>query len=297
MIKAKRIGHATFTTPDIAGQIEYYQSVVGLTLVAQEAQRAFLATNSGQLAVILEKGSEQNCTKIAFEISPTLAFSEISRWLSSAGIQSSVSGGACPGITDVLSFSDPKGTIIELFSSWTFLPHGPDVGGSVAIKLGHLAFAVADPAAIVDFYEKILGFRTSDWIGDNFAFLRCNPDHHTVNFIRSPTTRMHHIAFEMRDAAHLHNTCDILGQKRIPLLWGPVRHGPGHNVATYHRNPDGQMVEFFAELDRISDEEAGFFDPRPWHRDRPQKPKVWNPELQRDMWGLPPSPGFLSHAK
>ena len=37
------------------------------------------------------------------------------------------------------------------------------------------------------------------------------------------------------------------------------------------------MVEFFAELDQMLDEELGFFDPRPWHEDRPQRPKVWTP--------------------
>ena len=108
---------------------------------------------------------------------------------------------------------------------------------------------------------------------------------------------MHHVAFEMRDAAHLHNACDLLGQKRIEIIWGPVRHGPGHNVAAYHINPDQQMVEFFAELDRMTDEEDGFFDPRPWHRDQPQRPKIWDPNLQRDMWGLPPSSKFLNFAK
>ena len=156
-----------------------------------------------------------------------------------------------------------------------------------------MAFVVADPQRIVEFYQNVLGFRVSDWIGDYFAFLRCGVDHHTVNFLRGEGSRMHHIAFELRDATHLHNSCDLLGQKRIPIIWGPVRHGPGHNVATYHRNPGDQIVEFFIELDRMVDEERGYFEPRPWHRDRPQKPKVWDGHQPRDMWGLPPSADFL----
>ena len=47
------------------------------------------------------------------------------------------------------------------------------------------------------------------------------------------------------------------------MLWGPVRHGPGHNVATYHRNPDEHTVELYIELDQMKDEELGYFDPRP----------------------------------
>jgi len=57
------------------------------------------------------------------------------------------------------------------------------------------------------------------------------------------------------------------------------------------------MIEFFAELDRMTDEENGFFDPRPWHRDQPQRPKVWDPTKQRDMWGLRPSQTFLDFAR
>jgi hypothetical protein len=79
-----------------------------------------------------------------------------------------------------------------------------------------------------------------------------------------------------------------MGQKQVPIIWGPLRHGPGHNVATYHRNQDEQVVEFFCELDKMTDEELGYFEPRPWHRDRPQRPKTWV-GLPRDVWGVGPA--------
>ena len=90
--------------------------------------------------------------------------------------------------------------------------------------------------------------------------------------------------------------CDWLGRNRIDILWGPVRHGPGHNVAIYHRDPDDRVVEFFFDMDRMVDEELGYFDPRPWHRDRPQKPKVWV-GLPRDVWGLAPSQELIEFAR
>jgi catechol 2,3-dioxygenase-like lactoylglutathione lyase family enzyme len=297
MIQAKRIGHATFATPDLDQQIEHFRDVVGLHLVARDGGCAYLATNAGQLVVVLEKADRADCTRLAFEVSPRLSFADMARELSAFGLQSEKRTDDRPGLASVLSFKDPKGTIIELFSEPRFVERGEAVGGATPLKLGHVAFAVEDPRLMAEFYERVLGFRTSDWIGDFFVFLRCNSDHHTVNFIRAPRARMHHIAFEMRDAAHLHNSCDLLGQRRIEIVWGPVRHGPGHNVATYHCNPDHQMIEFFAELDRMTDEENGFFDPRPWHRDQPQRPKVWDPSQQRDMWGLRPSQAFLDFAK
>ena len=45
-------------------------------------------------------------------------------------------------------------------------------------------------------------------------------------------------------------SCDILAQAKLDILWGPLRHGPGHNVSTYHKNPAGQIVRrLFAEKD------------------------------------------------
>lgn len=284
-------------TPDIERQIEYYRDVVGLHLVGREPNRAFLGTNAGQLAVVLEKGVQERCERLSFEVSPQLSFADMAKALSALGLKSEIRSDSIPGLAHVLVFEDLKGTKIELFSEPRFVPKGPAVGGAVALKLGHLAFVVPDPKAAAEFYQNVLGFRVSDWIGDHFVFLRCSPDHHTVNFIAGATVKMHHIAFEMRDTAHLHNVLDQLGQKRIEIIWGPVRHGPGHNIAAYHFNPDGQIIELFSELDRMSDEENGFFDPKPWHRDLPQRPKVWDPSLQRDMWGLKPTSRFIDFVK
>jgi hypothetical protein len=140
---------------------------------------------------------------------------------------------------------------------------------------------------------RVLGFRLSDWIEDWFVFLRCGPDHHTVNFVQGKTTRMHHVAFELKDWAQIQTACDFLGGRNIQLAWGPGRHGPGHNIFTYHRNPDDQIVELFTELDKMMDESLGYFDPRPWHRDRPQRPKVWGSDAPRDIWGPPPTRDYL----
>ena len=88
-----------------------------------------------------------------------------------------------PGLPKVLSFAGPKGTTIELFREWSSVGNGQQVVGAAALKLGHVAFVVQDPKPMVEFYGKVLGFRVSDWIGDFFVFMRCNADHHAVNFI------------------------------------------------------------------------------------------------------------------
>lgn len=296
MIKAKRVRHATFATPDMARQVDYYQSVVGLGVISREQNRVYLATDSDQLALVLETGDAPSCTRITLEIAPDIDLADLGAQLAAKGIRSDIRSDPAPGIKQALTFVDFEGTGIELVTGWTPTPAAEPIGGLAAGKFGHAAFYTRDPRAASTFYADVLGFRVSDWIEENFVFMRCGFDHHSVNFARGEARRLHHLAFELRDAAHMHQACDLLGRKRIPLLWGPVRHGPGHNVAVYHRNPDGHLMEFFFDLDRMIDEDLGYFDPRPWHRDRPQRPKVWV-GLPRDVWGLPPSPDLAEFAR
>jgi catechol 2,3-dioxygenase-like lactoylglutathione lyase family enzyme len=119
MIQARRIGHATFETPDLDGAIDYYTEVNGLVLAEREPGRAFLASKIGQLVVQLDEGSNAQCIGLSFEVAPNSDFAAMSRQLSDEGIANELSNDSMPGIGKVLKFKDPKGTTIELFSEWT----------------------------------------------------------------------------------------------------------------------------------------------------------------------------------
>ena len=48
-----------------------------------------------------------------------------------------------------------------------------------------------------------------------------------------------------------------------------------------------------AELDQVN-EELGYFEPRPWHRDNPQRPKVWAKDpAASNLWGGLPSDDMM----
>jgi catechol 2,3-dioxygenase-like lactoylglutathione lyase family enzyme len=291
MIQPRRIGHATLETPDLERQLAYWTEVAGLVLAERDNNRAFLATRTGLLVVALERADGARCTRISFEVAPSTDFAELAKALAADGIASELRNDAVPSVGKMLTFKDAKGTAIDLFADWSYLGSHHQVSGIGPLKLGHIAFHVPDVKAIADFYVKVMGFRVSDWIEDWFVFMRCNPDHHTVNFIRGDNTELHHIAFELKDMSHMQNACEMFALKNIPILWGPVRHGPGHNVATYHRNPDEQNIEVYIELDQMKDEALGYFDPKPWHRDTPQRPKTWK-RNETTIWGLPPLPEY-----
>jgi hypothetical protein len=87
----------------------------------------------------------------------------------------------------------------------------------------------------------------------------------------------------------MQTACDFLSRNGYKILWGPGRHGAGHNLFAYHRGPNGMITELYAELDQMNDEALGYFEPRPWHRDNPQRPKVWAKDPSAsNLWGPGP---------
>jgi catechol 2,3-dioxygenase-like lactoylglutathione lyase family enzyme len=293
MIKVRRIGHIVFESPDIERLTDHYLETIGMVTAAKDKDRVFLASKLGHLAVELRRGSTAGCRKLTFEVAADTDLSEVARDLAKHGIRSERSNDTAPGISNVLTFEDPKGTQVEIFTAWQSLANGQFAKGFAPLKLGHVAYFTTDLQKTMDFYANVLGFKVSDWIGDYFVFMRCNPDHHTVNFLKGPANRMHHVAYEVQNFEHLKNACDVLARRKSEIIWGPVRHGPGHNISIYYRETDDQIVEIFTELDRMPDEALGYFEPKPWHRDNPQKPKVWEPGPLSNIWGTPPTPDFL----
>jgi catechol-2,3-dioxygenase len=286
MIDVRRLGHATFTTPDLEREVAYYSQVLGLIVTERDKDRAFLATRTGLEAIALERGDKSELTRQSFQVAPEADFGAYVRELSEHGIKSELRNGISPGAARALAFTDLKGTSIELYSDYAFAADDGALAAIAPLKLGHVAHRVDDVQKVVKFYTEVLGFRVSDWIGDFFAFLRCGVDHHTVNFVYDAVPQLHHIAFEVKDWPELSRASDHLARQGVHLVWGPGRHIVGHNIAAYHRNADNVRVELYCEMDQMKDEALGFFDPRPWHQDRPQYPKTWPKDTLRNYWGF-----------
>jgi catechol-2,3-dioxygenase len=291
MIQVRRLGHATFETPDVQRQADYYAEVIGLQ-VERDGNRAILSTALGEEAVILQPGSAARLTNIALQVGPDVDLNDVGSALHAHGVKLERRSNVSPSLATAMVFADPNGTQVELYREAKLIDSRP-VGGVAPLKLGHIACLGPNAKAISDFYIKALGFRVSDWIEDYFAFLRCGPDHHTLNFITGNGNFMHHFAFQLNDWGHMQKACDLLAQHKRTLIWGPGRHGVGHNVFVYHRDPDDHIIELFAEMDQMNDESLGYFEPRPWHHDRPQRPKVWERKYAAMTWGPPPTADFL----
>ena len=70
MIGVKKISHASYETPDLEKQVEYYTNVLGLALIAREKDAAYLANTVEHHSVILRSGSQPSGTRIGFQLGP-----------------------------------------------------------------------------------------------------------------------------------------------------------------------------------------------------------------------------------
>ncbi|HEV2629404.1 MAG TPA: VOC family protein [Pseudolabrys sp.] len=290
MIGVRKIAHAAYETPDLEQQTEYYTNILGLTLTAKDKDAVYLANTVDHHAVVLRRGAAAQCTRVGFELGPNDDLDAFEKQTAAHGVKTSRKKDPEPTIADMVAFQDPKGTVMEVFKRPEPQALKFARNGVVPHKLGHVAFHVTEVKKVTAFYCDVLGFRVSDWMSDFFSFLRCGVDHHTINLMETGSNRHFHTAFELRDWGHLETACDFLSLNGYRMLWGPGRHGIGHNLFAYHRSPNGMITELFAELDQMKDEELGYFDPRPWHRDNPQKPKVWPKDPSAsNLWGpMPP---------
>jgi catechol 2,3-dioxygenase-like lactoylglutathione lyase family enzyme len=289
MIRVHKISHATYETPDLDRQVEYYTEILGLTVTGKDKEAAYLANTVDHHSVVLRKGAEPKCVRLGFQLGIDDDLDAFEKQTQGHGIKTARKKDPEPSVSDQLSFEDPKGTVVEVFKRGEFAKQKFASKGVVPHKLGHVAFHTTDVQTVTKFYCDVLGFRVSDWMADFFSFLRCGPDHHSLNFMNTGSNRHFHTAFELRDWSHLQSACDYLSLNGYKLLWGPGRHGIGHNLFAYHRSPSGLITELFAELDRVN-EELGYYEPRPWHRDQPQMSKVWPKDPNAsNYWGIMPT--------
>jgi catechol 2,3-dioxygenase-like lactoylglutathione lyase family enzyme/predicted enzyme related to lactoylglutathione lyase len=297
MIKVSRLGYAAFEARDPERFAQHHREVLGLTpSAASGSGDVYLTTGNDHHSVAIEAGSQDKILRLGFQLDASLDLGDVTRVLSGHGVDFVTKTDAEPGISSLVEFADPEGNVVHLFNEVAAGPGVTTGSGVKPQKLGHVCLRANDVQALSEWYQGVLGFRWSDWISDFFVFLRCGSDHHSLNLLRGEQPGvMHHMAYELSDPAAVVAACDTLAANGVTLIWGPGRHGPGHNIFTYHFDPAGNVVELFTQLD-VMDEANGWFEPRPWHRDVPQRPKRWTRDeepLGPNQWGIMSPEGFL----
>ena len=159
------------------------------------------------------------------------------------------------------------------------VPSDPAVAPSADIRparLQHFVCASMQTNEMLEFYRDVLGFMESDRVVDtegdlSSAFIRSDVEHHSFAVFRAPQSGPDHHAYELPNWNAIRDWADHCGDLEIPLWWGPGRHGVGNNLFFMIEDPDGYKVEFSAELERMTPDQA--------FREWPHGPRALN------LWG------------
>lgn len=145
-------------------------------------------------------------------------------------------------------------------------------------RLSHVNLNCADNDATFAFMTAALGFRLSDH-ANNFRFIRCNSDHHSLVIGFNDAATLNHVAFEMPELDSVMRGIGRMRDHGYPVEWGPGRHGPGDNVFAYFCGPEEFPLEYTAEMQQVDD---GY---------RAGGPGDWKwPPGRVDQWGITPGP-------
>jgi catechol-2,3-dioxygenase len=278
-----KLGYAEFNAAKLEQELSYYTDVMGATLVETGGDGThYLSLGLDHHNIALKAAASPSLGVTGFQLSPGTELKAFETHLAAHGIQSRRLTDARPGIPALVEIPELGGHNLQFYADMAMPAPGFARTGIVPNRLGHIALMSPEGGKLVDFFTSVMGFHATDWFEDVATFLTCNYDHHVVNILTVPVTKMHHIAFEMRGAAHQYQASDQLARAELPIIWGPSRHTAGHNFASYHYDQEGFLVELYADMD-VFVPEQGYFEPRPWHEQMPQRPRVW-PLAQLNAW-------------
>jgi hypothetical protein len=129
------------------------------------------------------------------------------------------------------------------------------------------------------------------------SFIRCDrggtpTDHHTLALVLGPANRYVHSAYEVTDLDALAAGGEYLREHGYRRSWGIGRHIQGSQIFDYWRDPDGFLVEHYADGDLFDCTlEPG------WAPMSASGLAQWGPPVTKDFLGIKPGPQALAELR
>ena len=258
------ISHLGLRVRDVDAAIELAVEVMGMRPTAEAGEWVGVTCGDAHHSLRYAPGPSNAVDHIGLAANGPAALAEIHSRLLRAGSPILSEEPVGVGFAEAISFRGPEGFVYEVGTQMAGGERTPAAAGVRPTHFGHVNLHVPDVAAAVDFFCDVLDFRVSEVIEERGVFLRCNSEHHALAFLGGRGT-LHHHAWAVPGVRDLARLGDLLDERGSTLIWGPLRHGAGDNVAVYFEDSAGAVVEVYAEMEHILDE-AGF-TPRTWSND------------------------------
>jgi glyoxalase/bleomycin resistance protein/dioxygenase superfamily protein len=163
-------------------------------------------------------------------------------------------------------------------------------------RLGHVVMSSTRYTEALNWYLDNLGMIVSDFLfypgqrdrGPVMSFMRCDrgaapADHHTLAMTLGPVNRYVHSAYQVCDLDALAAGGEYLRERGYFRSWGIGRHIQGSQLFDYWRDPDGFLVEHFADGDMFDNTlEPG------WAEFTASGLSQWGPAVTKDFLGINP---------
>ncbi|PVX31498.1 VOC family protein [Sphingomonas pokkalii] len=257
MARVTDLQYVGLAVPDLAAERAFFGGTWGLVEVGEQDGKIYFAAEGSPHAFVirLRQDEERKTDLIGFSAESRADVDAIFDRAKAAGAKTIAAPGAAEGPAGgyACRFFDPEGRAIEVICEGSRRPYRTlDKHEALPLGISHVVLHSPDIRALQAFYENVLGFRLSDWIGEFMVFLRCNAAHHRLAILPGPPT-LNHIAFDvssidamMRGLARMHET-------GITLTWGPGRHTAGNNTFSYFLTPNGNAVEYTSDLEEVDE--------------------------------------------
>ncbi|HFK4648782.1 TPA: VOC family protein [Serratia marcescens] len=249
-----RASHLVLTSQDLAASERFYTQVAGMVLTHKDDRHLYLRgleEACHHSLVIAYSKAEPHCERIGLRVFQERDLAAAKRFLDLQGLENHWAEVPFQGRT--LHFTDPVGTPIELCASMPVMPrlhHQVHLyrGGS-AQRLDHFQLHTPYVQRAAEFYMTQLGFRASDIYfneqGMGAAFLQRKGNTQDLVYLHGPGPRLHHFGYTIPDSQEILRACDTAGNLGFgdAVERGPGRHGMGHVLYVYLRDPDGHRLE------------------------------------------------------
>ncbi len=163
-------------------------------------------------------------------------------------------------------------------------------------RLGHVVLQSTTYLKTLNWYLDNFGMIVSDFLyfpgqrdrGPTMSFIRCDrastpADHHTLALALGPSNRYVHSAYQVSDLDALAAGGEYLRERHYRRSWGIGRHIQGSQIFDYWRDPDGFLVEHFADGDMFDNTvEPG------WAPFTASGLAQWGPPATKDFLGTSP---------